>query len=85
MNIGAMEQLLRYLDEKRGRRLALARALNCRPSAISQWDRVPVDRVADVERLTGISRHELRPDVFGPAPEAGPAARSITADPRCEA
>lgn len=38
------------------------------PQAISQWRKVPAERVLDVERLTGISRHELRPDIFGPAP-----------------
>ena len=27
--------------------------------------RVPAHRVLDVERITGISRHVLRPDVFG--------------------
>lgn len=73
-----METLLRYLDEQRGRRLELAKALNCRPSAISQWQRVPISRVADVERLTGIPRHELRPDVFDPA-------RPLRADDRLEA
>jgi len=44
------------------------------PQAISQWKRVPVERVIDVERITGISRHELRPDIYG----AAPPARSIT-------
>lgn len=35
--------------------------------AVSQWKRVPAGRVLEVERITGISRHHLRPDVFGPA------------------
>jgi DNA-binding transcriptional regulator YdaS (Cro superfamily) len=35
------------------------------PQAISQWDKVPAKRVLEVERITGISRHKLRPDVFG--------------------
>ena len=39
------------------------------PQAVSQWDRVPVSRVLDVERVTGISRHELRPDVYGSQPQ----------------
>lgn len=48
---------------------ALARSVgNLTPQAVSQWNRVPADRVLDVERLTGISRHDLRPDIFGPAP-----------------
>lgn len=33
--------------------------------AVSQWKRVPAGRVLEVERITGISRHVLRPDVFG--------------------
>lgn len=35
--------------------------------AISQWKKVPAGRVLQVEALTGLSRHELRPDVFGVA------------------
>lgn len=31
-------------------------------SAISQWTKIPVDRVPEVEQVTGIPRHELRPD-----------------------
>ncbi|MGY5812025.1 Cro/CI family transcriptional regulator [Rhizobium sp. LEGMi198b] len=45
---------------------ALARAVGKVSSqAVSQWKQVPVGRVLDVEKATGISRHELRPDVFG--------------------
>lgn len=50
----------------------LARALtdDISPQAISQWKRVPAERVADVERATGIPRHRLRPDIFAlPNPE----------------
>lgn len=42
--------------------------------AITQWKRVPAARAIQIERITGISRHELRPDVFGPAPKSGEAA-----------
>lgn len=27
--------------------------------------RVPAERVLEIEKITGISRHDLRPDVFG--------------------
>jgi DNA-binding transcriptional regulator YdaS (Cro superfamily) len=44
----------------------------------SRWERamrdVPAVRVLDIEAKTGISRHDLRPDVFGPAPAQGEAA-----------
>lgn len=47
------------------------------PSVIANWrtrGRVPAEKVLDVEAATGISRHELRPDIFGPAPQEGQAA-----------
>lgn len=49
----------------------LAAALSLTRSAVAQWRRVPVERVLEVERITGIPRHELRPDIY-PPPE--PAA-----------
>jgi len=44
----------------------LARKLGVSPSAVLQWKAVPPKRVLEVERLTGISRHDLRPDIYGP-------------------
>lgn len=40
--------------------------------AISQWKVIPPGRVVAVEQITGISRHALRPDVFGAEPVAAP-------------
>lgn len=68
--MGLMERLLEYLNAERGRRIALAQKLRIRPGAISQWDKVPAERVLAVEAATGVSRHALRPDVYGPAPRA---------------
>lgn len=62
-----MHKLTEYFDRERGRRVALAAALKINPGAISQWEKVPAERVLDVERVTGIPRHELRPDLY---PEA---------------
>ncbi|WP_244276391.1 YdaS family helix-turn-helix protein [Methylobacterium indicum] len=42
-----------------------------KPPAVDQWvakGRCPVDRVLQVEGLTGVSRYDLRPDIYGPAP-----------------
>ena len=47
---------------------ALARRLGITRAAVHQWRRVPSERVIDVEAASGISRHKLRPDVFGPEP-----------------
>lgn len=44
----------------------------------SRWEngrrQVPAERVLEIERITGVSRHDLRPDVFGPAPATETAA-----------
>jgi DNA-binding transcriptional regulator YdaS (Cro superfamily) len=49
---------------KRGLRLQIAAGLGLNKSAVYQWKRVPASRVLDVERITGISRHDLRPDLY---------------------
>jgi DNA-binding transcriptional regulator YdaS (Cro superfamily) len=47
----------------------LARKLGVSRQAIYQWTEVPVERAADLERVTGIPRSRFRPDVFkGAAP-----------------
>lgn len=66
--------LREHLKSERGRLTKLANALDVFPSAISQWDKVPAERVIAVEEATGISRYDLRPDLFGPKPEQGEAA-----------
>lgn len=60
-----MDELLEYFNAEHGRRIKLALALGITPGAVSQWDRVPIERVAEVERVTGISKYKLRPDIFG--------------------
>lgn len=53
-----------WLDAERGRRLRLATQLGVVPSAISAWSyTVPVERVEQVSKLTGIPAAELRPDL----------------------
>lgn len=42
----------------------LAKPLGITPQAVSQWDEVPPLRVLAVERISGVSRHELRPDLY---------------------
>lgn len=52
----------------------LAAALRITPGALSQWRKVPAERVGEVSRETGISPQALRPDIFGAAPATGDAA-----------
>ena len=48
----------------RGRQAALAEALGITRAAIPQWHEVPADKLVSVERITGIDRRVLRPDLF---------------------
>ena len=43
----------------------LARRIGISQPSVSNWDRVPVERVVAVEAATGIERSVLRPDLFG--------------------
>jgi DNA-binding transcriptional regulator YdaS (Cro superfamily) len=46
---------------------ALARLLGITHQAILQWqerDKVPADRILDIERVTGVGRERLRPDLY---------------------
>jgi len=40
----------------------LARALGITSGAVAKWQQIPLDRVPEVERVTGYSRKLLRPD-----------------------
>jgi DNA-binding transcriptional regulator YdaS (Cro superfamily) len=42
----------------------LAELIDIAPQAISQWDVIPIQRVLEIERLTGVDRERLRPDMF---------------------
>lgn len=55
---------LERAKERAGGQAALAKAIGVTAQAISQWDEVPPLRVLDVERASGVSRHELRPDLY---------------------
>jgi hypothetical protein len=47
-----------------GSAAALARNLNLTRAAVSAWTHVPWTHVRTIERLTGIPKEELRPDVY---------------------
>lgn len=44
----------------------LATSFGVNKTTVLRWEerRVPAERVLDVERVTGVSRHELRPDLY---------------------
>lgn len=64
---GPLRALEQAIDNAGGQ-VAMATALGLKQSAISNWvtrkKRVPAERVLSVERLSGVSRHDLRPDLY---------------------
>lgn len=54
---------------KAGGQAALAAMCSVTPQAVWQWlkkGRAPAGQVLKIEAATEVSRHDLRPDVFGP-------------------
>lgn len=47
-----------------GSRWQLAKRLNLTISAVARWHEIPIKRVLEVEKVTGIDRAKLRPDLF---------------------
>jgi DNA-binding transcriptional regulator YdaS (Cro superfamily) len=43
---------------------ALARLLNITPNAVSHWDRILAERLLEIERVTGVLRELLRPELY---------------------
>ncbi|MDC9825651.1 YdaS family helix-turn-helix protein [Devosia sp. ZB163] len=72
-----MTDVAKLIDDLGGpSKAASALGIN-NPSVVMNWRKrgqIPFNRVLAVEALTGISRHDLRPDIFGPAPKKGRAA-----------
>lgn len=51
---------------------AVAEHFEIHYQAVQQWvskNRIPAERVIEMERLSGVSRHELCPKVFGSVPK----------------
>lgn len=67
-----MIKIVEDAAEMSGGLVALAHALGIKHQALYSWKRVPAERVLDMERITGIPREEIRPDL---------AAIFITTDP----
>lgn len=71
--IRGMIEALEIAKTKVGGSTGLAKLLGkITPQAVSQWRRVPATRVLDVEKATGVPRHELRPDIY-PSEQRGVA------------
>lgn len=67
VDIGLRRVLKRVCEQDPSARKGVSRLasmLGVTRSAISQWRRVPLERVPDVARLTGLAEHEIRPDHY---------------------
>lgn len=67
-----METLFAYFKTNRGTQIRLSEFLGLSRAAVNRWKlngRVPAEHVLEIEKFTGISRHILRPDVFGDHPQ----------------
>jgi DNA-binding transcriptional regulator YdaS (Cro superfamily) len=53
----------------------LAQGLGVKHQSFYSWKQVPAERVLAFERLTGIHRSELRPDLYPPRRKAVGGAR----------
>jgi TorA maturation chaperone TorD/DNA-binding transcriptional regulator YdaS (Cro superfamily) len=49
----------------------LARRIGVSQPSVSNWTRVPAERVLTVEAVTGVARAVLRPDLYGEGKDAG--------------
>jgi DNA-binding transcriptional regulator YdaS (Cro superfamily) len=63
------ESVKRVVDAAGGP-TALARALGIKMESTYSWRRIPATRVIDIEKITGIHRSELRPDIYPPEERA---------------
>jgi DNA-binding transcriptional regulator YdaS (Cro superfamily) len=68
------EPALRQAIQIAGSQQLLAEKVGVTQTAVSNWvnraKRCPAERVLQIERVTGVSRHELRPDIY---PQEGAA------------
>lgn len=60
-----MIEIVARAAEKAGGVVSLARELGIKHNSLYSWKRVPAERVLDIERVSGVPRQELRPDIFG--------------------
>ncbi len=63
-----MIKIVEQAAEKAGGIVELSRQLGIKHNSMYCWNRVPAEHVLKIENITGVSRHEIRPDVFGDAP-----------------
>lgn len=74
-----MLKIIETAAKKNGGIVALAAALGVRHQTLYSWKQVPPEHVLTLERLTGVSRHKLRPDLSRIFIDADPASKAMDA------
>lgn len=72
-----MKTPTRIAIERAGGARAIAGALGITRQAVEQWATVPAKHVLAVEQLSGVSRYELRPDIYGSPPDPKGRIQSV--------
>ena len=61
---------MQLVRSKRGSSALIARELGISRGAVAMWEQIPAERVVEVERITGIPRAQLRPDLYAEPAES---------------
>jgi DNA-binding transcriptional regulator YdaS (Cro superfamily) len=59
-----MIAIVQQAADKVGSMSELARRLGISHPALFRWKKVPAERVLKLEQISGISRHDIRPDIY---------------------
>lgn len=63
-----VKRTVRLAVARLGSQTELGRRLGISRQAIDQWDTIPARHCLTLEEITGVSRHEMRPDIYGCRP-----------------
>ena len=63
---GMTDPTIRRVVDAAGGATALASQLGIKAPSIYSWSRIPAARAGRISEITGIPRHELRPDLWDP-------------------
>lgn len=59
-----MSEGLKAAIKAAGSMYRLAKLLKITPQSVTQWRQIPTERIIEVERVTGVPREQLRPDLY---------------------
>lgn len=82
MSTSALHRAMAVVGEEPGQQTRFAELVGCSQQLVSYWvktGRVGGRFVLAVEEKTGVSRHDLRPDIFGAQPASADATEQAAA------